>query len=144
MKRSTVTILVCLLFFNSGLVAFPYQNQNSINVVIDPGFGGAPGAGLSQPGSSPAFSGVQPVDVVAAGPRAELAAFRPYMGYAGPISKVKPAVCPPGVVCSPKPDPPCIVPKRFCRQWEISAQAFWPKLSVSPAVAYGCKRSTNR
>ncbi len=39
MKRSTVMLLVCLVFFNSALIAYSYQNQHSINVVVDPGGG---------------------------------------------------------------------------------------------------------
>ncbi len=36
MKRSTVTLLVCLSFFGSVVIAFPYDNQKSINVIINP------------------------------------------------------------------------------------------------------------
>jgi hypothetical protein len=66
-----------------------------------------------------------------AGPETQMAAFRPHIGYARPITKVTPAACPPLVACGPKPDPPCILPKRMPRQWELSAQAFFPTLSGS-------------
>ena len=36
MKRSTVMLLVCLVFLNVISVSYSYQNQDSINVVIDP------------------------------------------------------------------------------------------------------------
>lgn len=140
MKRSTVTILVCLVFFGSVLIAYPYQNQNFINVVIDPVSGQSYGTDPVQSESGLEFAGAPPVAVPAFVPRPELAAFRPSIGYSGPISKVKPPVCPPGVVCGPKPDPPCILPKRMPRQWEISAQVFWPRLSGTlkyPGVVSG-------
>jgi hypothetical protein len=129
MKRSTVMLLVCLVFFNSALIAYSYQNQHSINVVVDPGGGQSYNA---EPASyAPASESLQTsaIPMLASGPETQMAAFRPHIGYARPITKVTPAACPPPVACGPKPDPPCILPRRMPRQWEISAQAFFPRLS---------------
>ena len=128
MKRSTVTLLVCLLFFGSVVIAFPYDNQKSINVIINP-LVDVPyesNSGLS--GSNSDYVDTQSVVTSAPVPRVEPASYRPSTGYIGPISKVKAPVCAPGLICGPKPEPPCIVPRRFCRQWELSAQVFLPRL----------------
>lgn len=141
MKRSTVMLLVCLVFLNVISVSYSYQNQDSINVVIDPVSDQTMPPGYAQLGSRYQVSDYeQPVAVPAVGHRAPIRAFQPSIGYTGPISKVKPPVCPPFVACGPKPDPPCILPKRMPRQWEFSAQAFWPRLSGTlrwPAMVNG-------
>lgn len=141
MKRSTVMVLVCLVFLCLTSISVSYQNHDTMNVVIDP-LGNQPRQinntylGLNSsatdfaPVAAPAaFSNKYPITIA-----------RPLSGYSGPISKVKPPVCPPFVACGPKPDPPCILPKRMPRQWEFSAQVFWPRLSGTlkwPAMVNG-------
>ncbi len=140
MKRSTVTLLVCLSFFGSVVIAFPYDNQKSINVIINPLVDVPYESNTGLSGLNSDYPGT-PSDIVSAtAPRFEPASYRPYTGYARPISKIKSTVCAPGLICGPKPEPPCIVPRRFCRQWEISAQVFLPRLSGTlqwPGMVFG-------
>jgi hypothetical protein len=141
MKRSTVMLLVCLVFFNVISVSYSYQNQDSINVVIDPVSDQTILPGYAQLGSNYQVSNYEPpIAIPAVGHRTPIRAFQPSMGYSGPISKIRPAACPPTVACGPKPEPPCILPKRMPRQWEFSAQVFWPRLSGTlrwPALVNG-------
>jgi hypothetical protein len=129
MKRSTVTLLVCLLFFGSVVIAFPCDNQKFINIIIDTLVDVPYESNTGLSGLNSDYPGTTSDVVSATAPRFEPASYRPSTGYIGPISKVKSPVCAPGLICGPKPEPPCIVPRRFCRQWEISAQVFLPRLS---------------
>ena len=140
MKRSTVTLLVCLLFFGSIVIAYPYENQESINVIINHPDDVSYESSSGPSGSILDYHGTPTDGVSATTPRFEPASYRPYIGYAGPISKVKAPVCVPGPICGPTPEPPCIVPRRFCRQWEVSAQVFLPRLSGTlqwPGMVFG-------
>lgn len=127
MTRSTVTLLVCLVFIV--LCSFAASaNNNFIQVNIDP-YGSSViddrlsgvdpyGADLPTPqGLLTNAVGSSPPELVQA-------------GYGSrPVTKVKsPALCPPGVNCAPAPDPVCILPKRLPRQWELSAQAFYARV----------------
>ena len=95
MKRSTVMLLVCLVFFNSALIAYSYQNQHSINVVVDPGGGQSYNAEPASYAPSSENFQASAIPIPASGPGAQSAQFRPHIGYARPITKVAPAACPP-------------------------------------------------
>ena len=125
MIRSAVTLLVCLIFMVFCSSAISANNNDFIQVNIDPyGVGASNGVSTSDTGLpltqgllAPASGSVSPEFVQA--------------GYGSrPVSKVKgPALCPPGVInCAPAPDPVCILPKRFPRQWELSAQVFFARV----------------
>ncbi len=127
MIRSTVTLLVCLVFII--LSAFAVSaNNNFIQVNIDP---------YGTSGVDDRMSPLDPSSVDLPTPQGLLTnavgSSPPEVVQAGygtrPVSKVKsPALCPPGVNCGPAPDPVCILPKRFPRQWELSAQAFYARV----------------
>ncbi len=141
MIRSAVTLLVCLVFIILCVSAVSANSNNFIQVNIDPYGSSLNGSfsenSYSQDGEltvprkflSNAGDSVQPEFVQASyGPRR--------------ISKVKaPSVCPPGAVnCAIPQAPVCILPKRFPRQWELSAQVFYARVKGTiqwPAMVRG-------
>jgi hypothetical protein len=57
-----------------------------------------------------------------------------------PVVKCKAPVCPPGELCPVPFRPPCVLPRRGCRQFELSVQAFFARVSGRvhfPSVWFG-------
>jgi hypothetical protein len=122
MRRSPVTVLVCLSFLlltHVGAGAGEY-----INVVIKPPM---PQSDLpatiaqDDPEESVSFR------PASAGPTLEHVSYVPRRS-APPgrsITKCKPPVCEPPLPCVPSCGPTCMLPKRMYRQWELGVQVFF-------------------
>lgn len=129
MIRSTVTLLVCLVFIVFCSAAISADNNRFIQVNIVPH-----GSGVNDGRSAGPVSGgmdlPSPQGLFRQATGSSSAEFM-QAGYGlKPVSKVSaPSLCPPGVAnCAPAPDPVCILPKRFPRQWELAAQVFFARV----------------
>jgi hypothetical protein len=143
MRRNPYTLLVCILFLVLCQAAVASQySDTSIPVVIYPGTVMAdPASGHPGPLQSlGADEAPDPIFAPASARRGR--AWRTGGSSAGPITKCKaPApACPVGAICAPKPDPPCIVPRRMAGQWEFGVQGFFARVGgtvQSPAQLFG-------
>lgn len=128
MRRSPFTLLVCILF----LLAFSYtsalSNDKFIKVIVDPYIptieNVPPIHGSAAVGNIPVH---KPVFKRASARRSVRRVRPPRGGYAKPIVKCRPNICPPRPSASPCGPIPCILPKRNWGQWEISAQVFYAR-----------------
>jgi len=138
MRRSTHIILLCMVVccsLSSGVFALP---NDSIRVVIKPETTYQSPSDLS--GSwFPDESKPAVVQQASWSRHASVSGFGSVQSLK-PVVKCKAPTCPPGALCGPPPRPPCVLPRRGCRQFELSVQAFFARVKGSvhfPSVWFG-------
>jgi len=141
MRRSTHILLLCVVVYGlccSGVFAL---SNDSIKVIINPE------AAYQSPTD---WSGSSPPSALS-GPNGlpfKQASWSPYGSISGPgpvppfkpVVKCKAPVSAPADLCGQPFQPPCILPRRGCRQFELSVQAFFARVKGRvhfPSVWFG-------
>lgn len=138
MRKNPFIALVCLLFIAICSNVHCAGPGTFIKIVMD-------GQKVPSGSASTAF-GIRPV----AEPENAQPAFMPavasrFAAQQGvirsnplrPITKCKTDVCEAPPVCLPEPGIPCVLPHRYCGQWELSIQAFFARVHGRITWPYG-------
>ncbi len=138
MRRCPFTLLVSIVFSIVSCLAFAYDSDNFINVVINPAANEVTPSNASSLWGSAEGVSSEPVSFVQASARRR-AASRSY----SPPHPGKPIVKCAGPVCAPAPQscgPTCILPRRMAGQWQLATQVLFARVKGkvrSPATVFG-------
>lgn len=141
MRRSTHILLLCIGLSCLCTPGFPYSQSESINVVIKPDTAYRAITDLSsssEPLAPSQTDGLLFRQASWSGRRA-VSTFGPVPPLK-PIVKCKAPECPPAEFCGAPLRPPCVLPRRGCRQFEVSVQAFFARVQGRvrfPSVWFG-------